>query len=93
MNTYLFIAECDIDVKKAKGLLKGKAKIRDTGKLLNPVFFEEFGEYCGHPIYEMKTDLDLKTIRDKLNCRMDLHYIYQTIQPEKDFTGERDYDI
>ena len=95
MNTYLFIAECgSADIKEAKRVLGGKAKIRSTGKLLNGGYYsEEFNCVCGDKVYRMKTDLPLKECIEILMGGSDLHYIWETLNPKETFTGERIYGI
>ena len=79
--TYKFITEIDTaDIKELKRVLKNKAKIRKTNKLLNPFYSEEFQCICGEPIYQMKSDLDLNTLKQLINTGRDLHYVYRSIQ-------------
>jgi hypothetical protein len=78
MNIYLFIAELKIDVKRARELLRGYAKIRKQK-------FEE--------IYKIKTELDLTTIINILKEGIDLHYIFQSINTINEFTGNRNMEI
>ena len=80
MNTYNFIVEIETaDIKELKRVLKNKAKIRKTNKLLNPYYADEFECICGEPIYQMKSDLDLDTIKELLKTGLDLHYVSNSI--------------
>ena len=82
MNTYAFIVEIETaDTKELKRVFKNKAKIRKTKKRLNPYYSydEEFEWFCGRPIYQMKSDLDLDTIKELLKTGLDLHYVSNSI--------------
>ena len=80
MNTYNFIVEIETaDIKELKRVLKSKAKIRKTNKLLNPYYDDEFECICGIPIYQMKSDLDLDTLKELVKTGSDLHYVYRSI--------------
>jgi len=80
MNTYNFIVEIETaDIKELKRVLKNKAKIRKTNKLLNPYYADEFECICGEPIYQMKSDLDLDSLKQLIITGVDLHYVYRSI--------------
>ena len=85
-NTYYFIDECSIDTERARKIFKDKGKIRKS-KIKHSTWHynEEFECFCGHEVYELKTDLSLEVVKEMILKGVDLHYIYMSINTFDNF--------
>ena len=89
---YYFILEvADADLKSMRRIFRHKGTIRNTGRLLNPIYMAEFDSICGHEIFELQTRLSLQEILSLIYSGEDLHYAYETINTPENFTGDRTY--
>ena len=82
MNTYRFLAECDVEIWELQKV---------TGQEIKSIRIIKI-DYSGIET-EVKTNMSLEELRDKMRQTKDGHVMIQTVAEKDQYTGIRDFSI